>query len=311
MAEQCSMCLAIWNGESRGTKAAYDFAVELGKTAWLKTFRSEDSQGERPVNEGDVAMTPAAIYTDGACSGNPGPAGWAAILVCDKHQKEVVGGAEESTNNRAELMAAIVGLESLKFACQVTIHTDSQYVIGALDLGWKRKANHDLLAKADALLAKHDVTFVKVKAHNGDVMNERCDQLAKAEVERQRSARGSLSGTLCIHCGDLSLNSQVCPRCKTASPARVDFYPLPDGRVAVTKMRREGQRSIPLEELALVERDTEELLAEYEANGYTVRRWNGGARAWLGKPWLIRTASQIQVMRSRNPHSQIDFAFDG
>jgi ribonuclease HI len=132
-------------------------------------------------------MTQVTIHTDGACSGNPGPAGWAAILVSDKHQKEVVGGAAESTNNRAELMAVIVGLEALKFACKVTIYTDSQYVVGIFSLGWKRKANHDLLAKADALMAKHTVSFTKVEGHSGDAFNERCDRLAKAEVERQRS----------------------------------------------------------------------------------------------------------------------------
>ena len=133
-------------------------------------------------------MKAVQIWTDGACSGNPGPAGWAAILVSSKHEKEVVGGAAESTNNRAELSAVIVGLEALKFACDVTVFTDSQYVIGVLALGWKRKANHDLLAQADELLARQAVVrFVKVKGHDGDEMNERCDQAARAEVERQRS----------------------------------------------------------------------------------------------------------------------------
>ena len=287
MAERCDLCLAIWNGQSRGTKATYDFAVGFGKPAWLKTFDSEDSRSERPANEGGVAMTQVTIYTDGACSGNPGPAGWAAILMCGEHQKEVVGGAAESTNNRAEIMAVVTGLEALKFACQVTIHTDSQYVIGALSLGWKRKANHDLLAQADALLAKHDVTFVKVKGHDGNPLNERCDQLAKAEVERQRS------------------------QANTVGSARVDFCQLSGGNVVVTEMRREGQRSIPLGEPTVVTRDLASLLTEYEANGYTVRRWDSGARAWLGKPWPIRTASQIMAMRTRNPYSQVDFAFDG
>jgi len=214
MAEQCSMCLAVWNGESRGTKATYDFAVELGKTAWLKTFQCEDSRGERPAQAGGVAMTHIDIWTDGACSGNPGPGGWAAVLRCGQHEKEVVGGTERFTNNSAEVMAVIAGLEALKFACDVTVHTDSQYVIGVLGLGQKRKANRWLLTQADALLAKHNVRFVKVKAHDGNPLNERCDHLAKAEVERQRSARASgFSGTQCIVCGDLS-DSQVCPRCR-------------------------------------------------------------------------------------------------
>jgi len=132
------------------------------------------------------------IYTDGACSGNPGPAGWAAILQCGEREREVVGGAVESTNNRAEVMAVIIGLKALKWPCQVTVITDSQYVIGVLGRGWKRKVNHDVLSQADALLAKHDVTFVKVKGHSGDAMNERCDQAARAEVERQRSRANAL-----------------------------------------------------------------------------------------------------------------------
>jgi len=132
-------------------------------------------------------MIQVKMFTDGSCSGNPGPAGWAAILVSGNHEKEVVGGTAESTNNGAEIMAVIVGLRALKVRCEVTIHTDSQYVIGVLSKGWKRKANHDLLAQADALMAKHTVSFEKVKGHSGNVMNERCDGLARAEVERRRS----------------------------------------------------------------------------------------------------------------------------
>lgn len=132
-------------------------------------------------------MKRVTIYTDGACSGNPGPSGWAALLSYAGHSKSVVGGTGEATSNRAELMAVIIGLQALKFPCDVTIYTDSQYVVGMLDLGWKRKANHDLLAEADALLAKHTVSFVKVAGHSGNADNERCNQLAQSEVERQRS----------------------------------------------------------------------------------------------------------------------------
>lgn len=160
-------------------------------------------------------MTRVRIYTDGACSGNPGPAGWAAILSCGEHEQEVVGGAVESTNNRAEVMAVIVGLQALKRSCQVMVITDSQYVIGVLDLGWKRKVNHDVLSQADALLAEHDVTFVKVKGHAGDEMNERCDQAARAEVERQRS-KADFTGTSCVGCGDLARNGFFCSRCEDA-----------------------------------------------------------------------------------------------
>ena len=138
-------------------------------------------------------MTHIDIWTDGACSGNPGPAGWAAVLRCGKHEKSVVGGATESTNNRAELMAAIVSLEALKRPCNVTVHTDSQYVIGVMTT-YKRKANHDLLVKLDALCKEHDVKFTHVRGHAGIENNERCDALAKAEVERQRSIGKEVHG---------------------------------------------------------------------------------------------------------------------
>jgi ribonuclease HI len=154
-------------------------------------------------------MTHVNIWTDGACSGNPGPAGWVALLQCGRHEKQVVGGATRSTGNRAELMAVIAGLQALKVSCKVTIHTDSQYVIGTLDNGWKRKTNHDLLVQADALLAEHDVSFVKVKGHAGILMNERCDRAAKAEVERQRS-KANLNGTVCVGCGCLSRSGTFC-----------------------------------------------------------------------------------------------------
>jgi ribonuclease HI len=152
------------------------------------------------------------IWTDGACSGNPGPAGWAAILQCGRHEKQMVRGTTESTNNRAELMAVIAGLQALEVPCQVTIHTDSQYVIGVLGNGWKRKANHDLLALADTLLDEHDVSFVKVRGHAGILMNERCDQAARAEVERQRS-KADFNGSVCVGCGCLARKGFFCQDC--------------------------------------------------------------------------------------------------
>lgn len=158
-------------------------------------------------------MTGVKMYTDGACSGNPGPAGWVAVLQYGQHEREVVGGATESTNNRAELMAVIVGLQALKMPCKVQVFTDSQYVVGMLSQGWMRKANHDLLAQADALLDQHAVSFVKVKGHSGHEMNERCDQAARAEVERQRS-KADFNGTPCVNCGDLARQGSFCARCK-------------------------------------------------------------------------------------------------
>ena len=181
MAERCDLCLAVWNGKSRGTKATYDFAVELSKTAWLKTFHSEDSRGERPATKEMSEMTQITMYTDGACSGNPGPGGWATILRWNGHEREVTGRELQTTNNRMELTAVIEGLAALKKPCSVTVITDSQYVIGIMTLSWKRKANRDLLAKLDALCVEHDVTFTHVRGHAGHPMNERADRLACRE----------------------------------------------------------------------------------------------------------------------------------
>ena len=130
-------------------------------------------------------MSEIRIYTDGGCSGNPGPAGWAAILQYKGHQREVTGGAPEATNNQAEIQAVIVGLSALKEPCQVMVFTDSKYVIGVMG-GWKRKANQELLAQLDVLCEKHKVEFVYVQGHAGDPLNERADWLAKGEVEKQR-----------------------------------------------------------------------------------------------------------------------------
>ena len=195
MAEQCSMCLAIWNGESRGTKATYDFAVELGKTAWLKAFHSQDSRGESPAQAGGVAMTHIDIWTDGACSGNPGPGGWAAILQWNGHEREVTGHEVEATNNRMELTAVIEGLAALKKPCSVAVTTDSQYVIGIMTLSWKRKANHDLVKRLDALCKEHEVKFAHVRGHAGHPMNERADELAC--IERDRATCSFLARAEC------------------------------------------------------------------------------------------------------------------
>ena len=127
------------------------------------------------------------IYTDGACSGNPGPGGWVAILRWNGHEREVVGYERQTTNNRMELAAAIGGLKALKEPCAVTVHTDSQYVIGVMN-GWKRKANYDLLATLDVLCAEHTVTFQYVRGHAGHALNERADELAAIQREKARSA---------------------------------------------------------------------------------------------------------------------------
>ncbi len=137
-------------------------------------------------------MTPPAkveIFTDGACSGNPGPGGWGAILRHDRHEKELSGFEDNTTNNRMELMAAIMALESLKRRCKATLYTDSQYVQkgvtewmpGWKARGWKKKGglkNVELWQRLDAVLQKHDVRFHWVRGHAGHPENERADRLA-------------------------------------------------------------------------------------------------------------------------------------
>ncbi len=132
------------------------------------------------------------IYTDGACSGNPGPGGWGAILMWGDHRKELFGGEATTTNNRMELMAAISALEALKRASKVELHTDSNYVkngVTAWIHGWKKNGwktsdkkpvkNAELWQRLDAARKAHDVDWRWVKGHAGHVENERADELAR------------------------------------------------------------------------------------------------------------------------------------
>ena len=132
------------------------------------------------------------IYTDGACSGNPGKGGWGAVLVYKDTEKEISGGSADTTNNRMELTAVIEALKILKEPCEVSLTTDSKYVCDAVTKGWvyswerngRKKAdkkpalNVDLWEQLLPLLEKHNVTFNWVKGHNGHPYNERCDKLA-------------------------------------------------------------------------------------------------------------------------------------
>ncbi len=140
-------------------------------------------------------MKKVDIYTDGACSGNPGKGGWAAILVYNKREKELSGSAAETTNNRMELTAAIKALEALKEPCEVTLTTDSRYVCDSVTKGWvyswkkngwkkgdkKPALNVDLWEQLLPLLEKHEVSFNWVRGHIGHPYNERCDKLAVGE----------------------------------------------------------------------------------------------------------------------------------
>ncbi len=140
------------------------------------------------------------LYTDGACSGNPGPGGWGAILRYGDVEKELSGGAPDTTNNRMELTAAIRGLEALREPCRVVLTSDSKYLVDAVTkrwlYGWRRKGwrrtggpvlNVDLWQELLPLLERHDVEMVWVKGHAGHPENERCDRLAVAQIEAFRA----------------------------------------------------------------------------------------------------------------------------
>ena len=140
------------------------------------------------------------IYTDGACSGNPGAGGWGTILVYNGHEKELSGGEANTTNNRMEMMAVIEGLKALKEPCEVVLTSDSQYVCNAITKGWAKSwqknnwiksdktqaKNADLWEEMLKLLAVHKVNIVWVRGHNGHPYNERCDKLAVEQSQKYK-----------------------------------------------------------------------------------------------------------------------------
>ena len=145
-------------------------------------------------------MKTVTIYTDGACSGNPGPGGWGAILEYMGHEKELSGGEKNTTNNRMELTAVIKALQALKEPCTVELYSDSKYVLDALQKGWavswrkkgwiksdkKPALNPDLWETLLNLVEKHDVRYHWVKGHASNPKNNRCDELAGGEWKRMK-----------------------------------------------------------------------------------------------------------------------------
>ena len=141
-------------------------------------------------------MKDVTIYTDGACSGNPGPGGWAAVLRYGAAEKELSGGEKDTTNNRMELTAVIRALEALKEPCAVTVYTDSQYISRAITEEWLKKwkaagftkkgglKNAELWRALDGLLQRHEVRFEWVKGHADNAYNNRCDALAVAQRDK-------------------------------------------------------------------------------------------------------------------------------
>ena len=143
-------------------------------------------------------MKSVQIYTDGACSGNPGPGGWGAILRYNGVEKELCGGEKQTTNNRMELTAAIMGLSALKQPCKVELYSDSKYLCDGILQGWARSwkqngwkkpdkkpaLNVDLWEQILSLLDTHEVTVIWVKGHAGHPENERCDKLAVEQIKK-------------------------------------------------------------------------------------------------------------------------------
>lgn len=144
------------------------------------------------------AKTHVDIYTDGACSGNPGPGGWGAVLLYGTHKKEISGGVPHSTNQRMELTAAIKGLEQLTRPCRVKLYSDSAYLINGFTKGWienwqrngwlnaKKEpvSNSDLWQALVELSHIHDIEWIKVKGHSDNEWNNRCDQLAREAIKK-------------------------------------------------------------------------------------------------------------------------------
>lgn len=143
-------------------------------------------------------MKSVKIYTDGACSGNPGPGGWGAVLMFGDTIREISGGEAHTTNNRMEMTGVIRALEQLRERCRVSVHSDSAYVINCFKQrwhenwvrnGWRNSSkqpveNRDLWEALLLLAAKHDISWVKVKGHSDDVWNNRCDELARAAAKQ-------------------------------------------------------------------------------------------------------------------------------
>lgn len=165
---------------------------------WLRAF---PELWRETLQQKRRALKHVTIYTDGGCIGNPGPGGYGVVLLYGGHRKELSGGYRLTTNNRMELTAAIVGLGALRTPCDVTLHSDSEYLVTSMRAGlpekWKangwrrgkkrgRALNTDLWDQVLTLCATHHVKFEWVRGHSGDVENERCDQLSQAAARRSR-----------------------------------------------------------------------------------------------------------------------------
>jgi ribonuclease HI len=185
--------LAAFDGIGDATPAALrDAAQRIEQIA--QGLRQQAALIEAADSPALDAAAPISVWTDGACSGNPGPGGWAVVLTDGRQTREIVGGAESTTNNAMELAAILAALEAVPAGAGVRLHTDSQNAIGWLSQGWKRKDPQvaALCAQIDqTVLSKGlQVTYAKAIAHQDDAMNNRADALAAAEAQRRRALAG-------------------------------------------------------------------------------------------------------------------------
>jgi ribonuclease HI len=195
------------------------------------------------------------IYTDGACDGNPGHGGYGVVLMYGGRRKELSGGFQRTTNNRMEVLAAIIGLKALKECCRVMLYSDSRYLVDAMEKGWvrrwqendwrrekgRRAANVDLWERLVALCDQHEVEFVWVKGHSGDPENERCDTLSyralegddlavdegfEWELAHGRPARGKITqeGQLCRNCSTPVVKKVPKRKLKPGQKHYYDYY---------------------------------------------------------------------------------------
>ena len=172
--------------------------IILGVFAFGESICFSIIKGQSTVGNEGRNVKEVVIYTDGACSGNPGPGGWGAILMYGEHRKELSGGEKLTTNNRMELTASIEALQALKEPCKVKLYSDSAYLVNGFRQGWianwqrngwrnsrnEPVENQDLWKKLLELMERHSVEFIKVKGHSDNEWNNRCDELAREAIQR-------------------------------------------------------------------------------------------------------------------------------
>lgn len=197
LAERIGIHVKIVPSSPANIKITTQTDLEIARALISPTAQCEGAWGRSPYSLGGKTMKKATIYTDGACSGNPGAGGYGAVLIYGSHRREISGSEKATTNNRMEMMAVIKSLEMLKEPCEVALYSDSRYVVDAIEKGWALRwqknnwmrnkkepaLNPDLWEAMLELLRKHKVIFHWVKGHVGNPENERCDELARDAIK--------------------------------------------------------------------------------------------------------------------------------